>query len=1688
MEVLALVFRVIVSVFSLPVYGRNSHFWSGAARREPTCARTSRKGTVRSPCWENRGRLVHPGLLLSLVVVVLLALPVAEGIAAESSDGWQGRLLAQRPPPNIPPGQMPGGPPPGEVPPEHRPPEAGPEEGVGEGAEPKPLQWIEPQTKAGKQGQEFLRRMAEIAAARPEKSRKALAVQWATLRNWCLESGMEIDARMCELRASLLAGQDEEVANLLGRTEEFEGVPVTPEQAEFLRTARPLIDLRNRHMEFDGLSAGISGQKMQPIAPGGRLDLRSEAGKQILLLSMQEDSGEKEGPVALELRNGTRHRVELVSSELLPAVLIPPLKALRIALEAWNKYQDPEHPWPDEDLEQRRGWQKTDEGWDAPISNTRVRFFTSAPQQLTAVQISDVRLSKVGGRGPSVLLRRGAYRIVGRLEGFDWQRRPVVLISSGQRPAMVQPMRAQDWGRLWNGTWQAAGETIQYRVAKFRGRRGPIFAYRYSEEPVRAVRRIMDLQSRRYGRAGEQLRVQRRARELRRESLRREISGELLGSWQTDLWLYDQLGGTMHRQWRRGQFLAAARNPAAHVGTAGHYSPAPSGDAHYLDWHLVRAAVVPMASPFAAAQKDPGTALDLIPLMRAEAAVSTIRKARPELDVGQRGAALRRLRRSLTPETERYLRGIAEKDPEASVRRRALVTLGEMGTRSALEACRAPAIEPKIRATSRAALAGAGDPEGLEAIEEMRGASAEERSVFLEELLDMESPTVLLAISRAMRIYTDPSAAERFAEKLGRMQGRAGASLLAQLMQAHGRPFADACGEFAAPDMAPLVGPLAGMLSHPKEGIEVAAVLGLSGSEAATDALKEKAEEGQPMAIAGLAVSGNPDLLEDAGSGAEVIRPDHLEFVDAHWRRGADPETEGIWRSDLDREAALEFLRAVLERAEAPRARLEAARLLRSAGEDVDPEALLGIASMPLPQLPAAGAAGQQEEPGGPPAGMPPGEMPPDMPPPGRGRPGGPPDRAESAEKQEEPATGPQVEALRMLEEVGPRTVTNGLIELVETTKSIQIKKAALHALGQAATQKATRLLSRLAAAGGDFQNAGELVERARVRLAAVRGLAAAAHPAAVGHLHDLWFKTPGGLEQLRNQDQEAFEQAWAQRQRIVYPGLCRAILAIPVDRTLAQVAAQNRAAREILDELIGIAEKGAMASGETAPTGVSPALAVRCLGRQRDLSRHGWQLLRQLHEHWNDLSSDLQDAMLVSLSKNGAPEATSMLESLLVDAKETEDRDEDRARPGRYGRPRGPRDRQGGEEMETGRREIFLQLAARGNKTDYELLAKTAGSLDAETARAVAEKLLAADNPGLEAYYETLARIAGRPITAEPLAPEDFYRRALGLEEPSEESRGERDRDRSGRPRRRTPPRYGGGRPSGSESDAEEAPSERRAALPSSARVGDLKFRARCLRALQDGPDMVVGAVLSDPDLRLLDHPVLGPAAAWIAGQKALDFELPIYLRDRYLAGISERDRQAAVLCAVRDGGKMSEKLLEGILLGKLREGEGQEQEERPEREQPRREQPPDRYQRGGRGRPSEAGAWSPGGRSGTGGRRGERPSGGEQPRTAESRYGNTPRETMRYVGRGIGYLGNYGVLRRAIAYRRRGARLEYMHPLDHRLGALAGMAWLPPEEDPANRLRRFARSLPEPVLKKACAEAVVTYYRLKSAEFHQE
>jgi hypothetical protein len=1563
------------------------------------------------------------------------------------------------------------------MPPEYAPPGEEDLQGTEE-EEPKTLQWSEPRTEAGRQGMEFLQRMREIAAARSQKNRESVASQWAELRRWCLERDMLLDARMCELRASLLAADNEKVAQMLGRQAEFAGVRVSSEQAEFLRMSRPVIELRNHHMRFEKLSAGMSEQDTRRVSCGAQVELRADAGNGVLLLSMENGDEQTEARVPLMLKNGTRHRLDLVSGELLPTVLTPPLKALRRALEEWNEYQDPDHPWPDEALQQRKGWEKIEGGWNAPVDRMRVQFFISGPQDLSEIQIADVRLSQIDEREPSVLLRSGAYRVVGRLETFDWQKRPVTVVSSSNRPAIVQPIRANNWGRLWNGRWEFQGEKVRYRIAKFRGKKGPIFSFRYSETPVEPVRRIMDLQSQRHAQSSEILRLSSKMVRLRRESVRREITGELLGNWQTELWLYEHVTPAMREQWLLGRFLNEARGNPVHVGTAGQYGTPEPDDAGFLDWCLFRNAVVPMASRFAAGAEQPMVRLELIPLMETEAALRTIREGWDDFTVQERVRAIRGLRWSIDPEVERFLADKVQNDHEAEVRRQSLVVLGEIGTRSALETCRAPAIEPVIRAASNAALAGAGDPETLETLsKELESASEEERSVFLKELLRMRTPTVLLGVRNAMRTHTDAASTESFAGILSSMQGRGAAALLAQLMRAHGRPYIAACAKFASSDMTPLVGPLAEELSGGEQACEAASVLGKSRNQSAIEALREAVEKNQPAAVVGLAVSGAPELLDAAAAGADVIGPQHIDFIGSDWRGEDGSDGEFSWRSKVDSEAATRFLRAVLEQAKDPLARLNAARFMIGTGEEPSAQALLNLAAMPVPGGEKEDAPqGDGRE--GPPVGGPPPGMPDDY----YARRREPSRQDEKADEDVE--TNSQVKALEILASIGPGPVTNGLLSLVQETDSMAVKEAALRALGRCQNDRANQFLDQTAGKKGELETLDELTVRARLRVAAAQGLAAAAHPASVTHLHDLWFNAPAGLEALRELNEEGFGAAWGKRQKLVRKGVCEAVMAVPPQRTLLQMAGDKKAARELLDELIRIAERGAMAGESEMQTAVSPALAVRCLGQQTDLDRAGWQLFRQLQEHWERLSSELQQAVLTSLSKNDAPAATDLLHDLLAgQARSEEDDDGDeRPMPRRFARPEEPARRGEGEQKESRYSEVLLALAARGKKADYELLAKTVSSMGSSTARAVAETLLGRDRADSEPYYEVLARAAARPLEVDRLAPLQFYRQALGLEtqpeEPEEETRRGRYPERRG---------YSATARRRSESENERRASVRPDRLPESPWFSELAFRARCLQALQNGPDIIVGPVLNEADLRLLEHPVFGPASAWIAGRKAPEFQLLPYLKKRYLAEISERDRQSVTLCAIREGGKDSEKLLQSILLGQLQEEDQvEEDEDRMEERgrQYRRDGRPRRDSRGTRERERlfEPSQWSDTDR--LEGRRRQPPGrdeeGETQPSAEESEVA-----TMRHVGRGLGYFDRYYVLRQAINYRKLRNRVVYMHPLERRLGAITGLAWLPAgdDPDPATRLRGFARSLPEPDMKAACARAVLNYYRLQAA-----
>lgn len=1515
----------------------------------------------------------------------------------------------------------------------------------------------EPRTESGKLASQFLDRMKSLTSERANSDTAAMAKKWADLHSWCVNNHLSVEARMCAMRATLLAPDHPAVARALGRTAQFSGARVTPEQARFLRQALPEVVVHNQHMSFEDLKVGLKSDSIRSVPPGRKVKIKASAENSEIIVRRTTDDGPQEARISLDLTNGCEHEIAVVSSELLPAVFEPPLKAFRRALEEWDEYRDPDHPWPAEDLEQRKNWTKTEDGWQARVDDFSVDFGVTAPLKLHSVTVQGVRLTGLNDNPPSVLLRHGAYRVKGRVEGYDWRRQPVTFQSVGKRPAIVQPMRGKAWGRLWNGIWEDQGRSTRYKVAKFRGKDGPIFSFRYAEKPVKSVRRIMALQSQNYRLEDEISEVNQKFRELRREALHEEMAGVLLGSWQTDLWLYERMMPVMEQQWNVGRSLHEQRGTAPYGVPAGKSADQKNGRITYRDWPLFRHAIVPGTSPFIQQMTD-ARRFELLPLTEGNDAMAMLQDLEEDLPVEDELSIVKALRWMIDDEVIAYLRSKAEDSPEISIRQRSLLSLGEIGTEASLKACRNPAIEEEIRATSKAALAGAGEPTLLENLpDELQSMSETERSVFLDQLLAMDAPTALLAMKTVGRFYRQPENADRCAHKLASIGSTSAAFLLGQIIQAQGRAYPEVCRKFAPESVGPLVYPLGSLLGHPAEGNEAAIILGQSGNKDALAFLQSRANAETPRVIAGLAASGHADVLKEAADMVDGLKEDHVRRILNAWGKMDARTDKWTWNATISQKDALAFMEAVLTDSNSPTTRIAAARSLTKMGHRPDPADVVAIASMP-PQTQEVPEPTERPDAG-----------------PGEGqrrreemRRGMPRQRKDERQKEAvEEKSDPRVAAIELLSKIGPGETASTLINLAQTAPNPEVRIAALKALGKTKNTDAVEHLQGVANQRITPEDRQDIAQNARLRVAAAYGLALAAHPSLGKILKEMWFEKPIALPEAptpepedgrRTENRDSEQESMNQRLQILAKGVTDAILALPHEESLLGTSADKQAANEVLQALVRIAERGAM-SEEKAEAGnqISPALAVRCLARQDTLSEHGWQLLSQLSDHWKNLPEAVQTAMLTGMRRNGANRATKILAGVWESAMADESPD---------------------ERFVGLWQDICRKFAVSGRPLEYDLLARSVTLLDQSTVQAIIDEMSARGEEPAEEYFRFLAALAAREVEVERLMPPEFYESVAGGKGIAGEERQREDNNGGGRYRGRRDDIYRGGRnnrarnmPESSDKSTDQG-SFRSTDLPKPRWAKEMSIKAKCLKLLERGDPERVAPVLTDENLGLLDHQWLGPVVAWTMHKMNDGFDLKGYLEKRYVADVSDLDRQATVLCAIKDSSDPSEDFLASIILGKLREDDmpenGTEEPERRrnDRRNGRERRQPERGNGGSENWNFREGA------------EGEEPQ--YEPESADLAFD----KTMRYVGRGLGMMGNYGVLRQAIAYRRVGRQLQYMHPLDRRLGAIRGMAWLPPNRKPLTRLRRFARSLPEPEMKDACARAALSYLRMATSQ----
>jgi len=800
----------------------------------------------------------------------------------------------------------------------------------------------------------------------------------------------------------------------------------------------------------------------------------------------------------------------------------------------------------------------------------------------------------------------------------------------------------------------------------------------------------------------------------------------------------------------------------------------------------------------------------------------------------------------------------------------------------------------------------------------------------------------------------------------------------------------------------------------------------------------------------------------------------------------------------IDRAAAAEFLQAVLRESKDPAARVEAAEMLTGLGVTPDAEGLLGVLKMRAGQPQAGVPAGGRVAPG--PGFGPPGPRP------GMGAPGMPgmagmPSRAgmplpgagtRQPALTEETLAELQRRAVELLEAAAGPELAPKLRELAQKGKSMVCRAGAIRVLARVAGEEDMAYLEELAGPARDrYADVRAAAERMHLREAAVKALAAAGRPEAVSYMLELWFEAPPAAEDFVTPPAaKALKRLLKERAESVPKAVCEAALALPPGWTLYGAAPDKARAEELIEQIRAEAEKGAVAQSTAPAAQERTALAIRALGRAGRLSPRAWQTMRALASGEVPMPPGLIAAVADALVSIGTSSATNLLSVLRPRMQET-------------------------PELKDQWQKICLRLVARGRQADYLLIGESLTDLPEELVQRLVSLMAERKDTPPQGYFELLARIAARPVRTSYVEPADFYSEALKTGGKVKPRREERPAGVAAMPPRPgmlpqgLPPRPGMAPPSApppppkkprssyrggwgvragtssrtirkkrrtaarkkkQEARGKKVAPLRAPTLPPDPRAEELKLRARCFELLARGPKRMIVATLLDPRLKLTKHDLLGPWVAGMLHRHDPSYDIASYLKERFQANISLDDRRAVIATARQVGTQAARQFLAEILLARPA-GADEEAALRPPAARKRDEQaqpePP-----GVRGvlrmTPEERARLA-------------RQAATERKKKRRG-AGRGQTVVMKCVARALGSLGDYASLRKAVTYRYDGEKVKFVFPQEVALAAVEGMAYLPPEKQPVECLRRLSQLFRDPDIKGVCAEAMLTAYRLQA------
>ena len=1491
----------------------------------------------------------------------------------------------------------------------------------------------------------YLLRLAEAAGARDFASTEDVAERWTDLWEYCREQGLVEEAEQCWYRAVFSQPRASATNRRLGRTESWRGFAVTAEQKDFLDSLRTRVRIVHNDPTFDALTLHLPGGKTSVLPPGGEVDFEVEPGHITVSFDVGGAGSSRFGSAGVEVSRGEVATITFPATSLSMLVPAAQLGDIYQGQEQWRRYAPARSRWSAAQLKQA-GWTQSGSTWTLSGS-VKASYQTDSQGILTGISASGATLDRGGGKVFGVRRSSDGIFVVGDFRvnaaGVSWE-------MTGTEELPLRLVLADPaWAWVRSGTVLRNNEANTYHDVEG----VPGLAHVTQTSPGPELDMLWRAVSSSRSAQGAVASVRARRSELDEEAKHLEARGELLGGWHTELRTRRAMADLEEQQWRLWQMEGQARALSAGADRLAALGVRDRLAYQELDWPRFREPLAAAVGQSLAAQNGSEVDVDLLPLLpqaQVRARLSSLARGVTSAHGAAGSAAdLKRAIRTQRFVNDRYavafLSGLV-RDAPPEFQTEALLALSEIGTRDAVAACRARLLEPEAWAAKLAALAGAGDPQTLETLTETltdKHVRAEDRRLFLKDLLSLDSPTALLAISRVQGVYVDEQDRAAIAQRLGEIGGHVAMLQLARLMEASGKPYAEVVETVPVGRRLLLVKALGGMLQRYGPDSDTAALLlGKTRVAVALPLLKDAVQtKGYAPALAGLAALGSAQAFDVAAAATDVVGAKDLQSMVQYWGKPSGRGGGWTWDPAVDRRSAIGFLETVLTDWQNLETRLAAAELIMQVGGKPGPTALLEIASIPTAapvpgkqqyQKPTAPATLQVQKP---PARA--GKPEPAQPAPGkklfqlpemrvpqgggtapgaRGTPAGQVSKASDAwdklSKARDAANATaQMEALVLLGKNMEPNVAPTLRQLAEQAGDAEIRARALTLLGQVADEAAMDYLRELAQGRQDekFRDPAEMLSRMRVRTAAAAGLCAAGDRSAVSLLLVMLMEdAPSAGDFQQPPPAPELKTALEMRELVLNLGVAEAVQAIPAGQSLADLAGGPRGAQGLVRAIADMAERNGRAIGETPGRPGAEAVAasaLRALGRAGTIPEGVRQLIAEF--------------IMGSPQKCTAPVRHGILEAVV----NSRDRYLHQALAGLL--PGWLKD----EGLSSHWQELSLVMASRGQATDWEMLRTSLGGLDAPTLRDMLQVVKASPGDRSEVYYRLLCGLATTSLR-EPTPPEE---KKPAAKEPKKKE-----------PARPQPPaRPGGdimrgfhmhGEVEPMQPDEEEPPRQQDSpsvqaqpkpaddatvpARPDPKVLADMEFRQTCLDELGKGAKRTVVRVLADDSAGMLRDQSFGPWTVWMLWQGAPELRavagpgevspLAQLLKEQY-GSLDDVGGQRAVVAVARKIGSDEMTTMLGDLLV-----------------------------------------------------------GGDGPITG--------------VARALGQMNQPRALYRALDYRRKGNSVEFAYPAHVRAAALVGVANLPDSEDPIRYLRSYLVQATEPELRKATEGAMLTAYGLRA------